>query len=344
MAGCFLLLACIWLYYGTANPEWLPVAFLSLYAVFFLFTGVSQLYANTLQGKLIRPNRQGRLMSLSTSLGSVLAITFAALLLGRWLAIPRRDGEPGGGFAYIFAFSGVSFVIAALLGLLVREPADAHGQGRLRFVEHFRAAARILRTDRNFRSLVLVAMLFSTNMIVMPHYQALARVRLDLALGSLVTWVVVQNAATGVYGVLAGTLADRRGNLAALRYLLFGTAAMPLVAIGLAALGPSVGGPLYWIVFALFGMMPITLRVLTNLTLELAPHAEHARYLSTVSLAMAMPFVLSPLVGWLVDLTSFEAVFVAAALVIGTAALLTSRVAEPRAFRKLDASTLPWAQ
>lgn len=344
MAACFLLLAAIWFVFGAADPVWLTWVFLSLYAVFFVFTGLSQLASNTLQGKLIRANRRGRLMTLATTVGAVLAIGFAWVLLRRWMAIPRSDGSPGGGFAYIFAFSGVAFVLASLLVLLVREPADENGAGRIRLSDHFREAARILRIDHNFRRLVLVAMLFSTNMIIMPHYQALARVRLELTLGSLVAWVVIQNAATAIYSLFAGLTADGRGNLVVFRCLLFGTASMPLVAIGLAALGPAVGGQLYWIVFALFGMLPITLRVLTNLTLEIAPVTEHPRYLSTLSLAMAVPFVLSPLVGWLVDLTSFEAVFATAALVIATAGLLTFRVQEPRIIRKLDSDSELWAQ
>ena len=330
MALCFLLLAAIWFVFGSENPAWLPTAFLTIYAVFFVFTGVAHLSSNTLQGKLIRANRRGRLMSLSASVGAVLAIGFAYVLLRPWIEIPRSDGKPGGGFAYIFAFSGVAFVIPAGLILLAREPADKIRDAKQRFSEHLWGAAHIIRRDRNFRRLVVVAMLFSTNMIIMPHYQALGRERLGLALDSLVLWVMVQNAATGIYSLIAGTAADRRGNLVVLRYLLLATAAMPVVAIGIAALRPDVGGPLYWIVFALFGMLPVTLRILTNFTLELAPPSDHPRYLAALSLAMALPFVFSPLVGWLVDLTSFEVVFVAAALVIGTAGLLTFRLDEPR--------------
>ena len=330
MAVCFLWLSAIWFAYGSENPTWLPAAFLVSYAVFFVFTGIAQLSSNTLQGKLIRPHRRGRLMSLSASVGAVLAIGFAWWLLGPWLKIPRADGQPGGGFAYIFAFTGVAFVISAVLVLVARERPDHGRKAKRAFREHLRGAVDILRSDRNFRGLVVVAMPFSTNMIVMPHYQALGRERLGLTLGSLVVWVIVQNAATGFYSVIAGTIADRRGNLVVLRYVLLATAAMPLVAIGIAALGPTVGGRLYWIVFVMFGMLPITLRILTNFTLELAPQAEHPRYLAALSLAMAVPFVLAPAVGWLVDLTSFEVVFVAAALVIGTGGLLTSRLEEPR--------------
>jgi hypothetical protein len=130
MAACFLILSGIWFVHGTDNPPWLPTAFLTLYTVFFAFVGTAHLSANTLQGKLTRPMRRARLMSLSASVGSVLAIGFALWLLRGWLQIPRADGQPGGGFAYIFAFSGVAFVISSLLVLLVREPRDARGDGQ----------------------------------------------------------------------------------------------------------------------------------------------------------------------------------------------------------------------
>jgi hypothetical protein len=43
-----------------------------------------------------------------------------------------------------------------------------------------------------------------------------------------------------------------------------------------------------------------------------------------------VPFLLSPLVGWLVDLAGFEVVFFSAMGLIGLSGLLTFRLEEPR--------------
>jgi hypothetical protein len=49
-----------------------------------------------------------------------------------------------------------------------------------------------------------------------------------------------------------------------------------------------------------------------------------------MNLCFAAPIFLSPLVGWLVDLTSFELVFIGAAVLMGLCVLLTFALDEPR--------------
>ncbi len=57
-----------------------------------------------------------------------------------------------------------------------------------------------------------VAMLFGTSMILFPHYQALGLEQWDLPLHNLVPWLIVQNAGVALFSLVAGPLADRRGN------------------------------------------------------------------------------------------------------------------------------------
>jgi predicted MFS family arabinose efflux permease len=77
-------------------------------------------------------------------------------------------------------------------------------------------------------------------------------------------------------------------------------------------------------------MQPVTFKTFTNYTLELVEPARHPRYLSTLTICLAAPFVLSLPVGWLVGRLGYEPVFLAVAALIGLAALLTLRMSEPR--------------
>ena len=87
-AAPFLVLA--WLFgRGPSSSAWLPVSFLILYGIFFGFAGLSQIVVGTLQGKLIRARRRGRLLALSTFGGSVPAVFLAWWLLPGWLEAPR---------------------------------------------------------------------------------------------------------------------------------------------------------------------------------------------------------------------------------------------------------------
>ena len=51
----------------------------------------------------------------------------------------------------------------------------------------------------------------------------------------------------------------------------------------------------------LLGLTPVTAKTVMNYTLELAPPAEHPKYLSTMQLAFLVPFVFSPVAGAVIN-------------------------------------------
>ena len=112
---------------------------------------------------------------------------------------------------------------------------------RTRGVTHvFRAAWQTLAEDSNFRRLALVSALFSTTLVLFPHYQALARERLGLGTPWLVWWVVAQNAGTALFSLLTGPIADSYGNRLALRIVTLLIVAGPLAALA-AIYWPEIG-------------------------------------------------------------------------------------------------------
>jgi predicted MFS family arabinose efflux permease len=323
MGLVFLALSAMWSWFGGAAVGWLPAAFLALYALFFVCTGLGQLANGTLQGKLVRTRRRGSLLMVSTTVGAALAMSAAWLLLGDWLAL-----DPPG-FQYVFAFTGALFLVSAVLASRLSERADHHTEAPVALREIFKSAGRILRDDRRFRRLALVGVLFSSVLLLFPHYQAMARERMGMGLDHLMLWVVVQNAGTGLFSTIAGPLADRRGNRLVLRLVTFGSAATPVLAVVLSA-SPTNGRLWFWLVFVSIGLTPIMFKVMTNYTLEISAKEDHPRYLSTLSLCIAAPFCFSPLVGWLIDATSFELVMLVGATLILLGGLLTFWLDEPR--------------
>jgi len=353
------------------HARWMAVVFLLLYAVFFSIYGLYQLSFGTVQGKLVRPTRRGLLLLISAFWGALPAMALAIWLMPGWLEMARTGevsaphGSPGhvageqnesaeglipnsgeagsrpnggAGFGSIFGFTAVCFLLAGLLATLLAEPPDAEsrasGQNAL---ESLSDTWRALRMDRNLRRLVWVVMLFGAGLIVFPHYQAMARERLGLGGGHLVWWIVTQNAAVGVVGLLVGPLADHYGNRLTMRLLIFGAACPPLLAVWLAGLPDQAGPRLFWVVFIPMGLTVPTLRVVFNYTLEICRAEEHPRYLSTVSLCLAVPLLLSPVAGWLVDLVGYEVVFLTATGLVVLGGLLTFRLEEPRFARPAPA-------
>jgi len=337
MAACFGGLAVAWPALAATRPDLLAVLFLVLYALFSATNGLNQLVLAALHGKLIAPGHRGRAMVVSVAVGSVLAIVAAALLLGPWLG--QADGFPK-----IFAATAAFFALAAVAPVFLDEPADAvppapadgpapAGAAVLpaRMARGLAAWRRTLVADRPLVRLCAVAACFSAVLMLFPHYQAFARDRLGSRTASLLTWVLVQNAATGIVSLVAGPLSDRRGTRIVLVWLVALSAATPLVVAALSLLPHAVAVEWFWTVYVPLGLNPISLKIFTNYALELAPTpAEHPRYVSIVGAALAVPFVVSPLVGVGVDRLGFRPVFVAGAAVIAAGAVLALGLPEPR--------------
>ena len=332
MAGCFAVLAAAWGPFEARRPDLLAVLFLVLYALFSATNGLNQLVAASLQGKLVPPGHRGRAMVVSVTVGSAAAIVAALVLLGPWLGTP-------GGFPRIFAATAAFFALSAVIPPLLDEPPDAvppatvaPTSGILAGLRHAVADwQRTLAADPALVRLAVVAACFSAVIMLFPHYQAFARDRLGSAIGSLLTWVVVQNAATAAASVVAGPASDRRGTRGVLVGLVALSALTPLVVTALSLVPREVAVDWFWIVYLPLGLNPISLKLFTNYALELAPTAaEHPRYVSVVGAALAAPFVLSPLVGWAVDAIGFRPVFVAGAAVIAAGAIVAAGLPEPR--------------
>jgi hypothetical protein len=313
------------------HPLLLAAIYLILYAVFAISNGLNLLVLATLQGKLIPVASRGRLMLLNTTVGSVLAIAAAVILLGPWL----EAGESA--FPKIFWATAVFFAVAAFVPMLIDEPATMPEQPSRSVPASsgpggaIRAWRAILTADAGLARLCLVAMFFSVALFLFPHYQAFARDRLGTRLPSLLGWVVVQNVATGIASVVAGPATDRRGTRIVLVSLLACTATTPLLVVGLSLLPHNTAGSLFWLVYVPLGINPILMRTFSNAALELAPDlVSQPRYVSLVGVALAAPFVVSPAVGYLVDVVGFRPVFLSGAAVIGIGVILAIGLPEPR--------------
>ena len=310
---------------GGAGLAW--PSFLALYLLFWCFAGINLLAIGTLQGKLIRPERRGRLITASVVGGVVPAVGFAWWLLPGWLDGPSPD------YGRIFFFTGSCLGLAALVALLLQERRDEALPRRGGLQEQVRGAWEILRSQPDFRRAVGVAAIFSSSIMIFPHYQALAREELGLDGIHWMTWLVAQNVSMGVMSLVAGPMADRLGNRIVLRILIFASAGIPLLAIALTHLDRDMARGLFLWVFAGIGLVPLGFRVITNYLLEISPDDDHARYLSISQLCTAASFLASPLFGLLIDLTSFEVVFALEAALLVLGGVLTFRLIEPRRAR-----------
>ena len=328
MGSLFLGLALIWHYYGSHPGPWTRFAFLLLYGLFFIFVGINNLAFNTLQGKLVPFQYRGRLMLFSNVVGGVLAIAIAWFLLQRWL------NDSSGKFVYIFAFTGICFWIASLLTILLAEDHDHHDKSSPShpFVAQF---FHILKTDRQFRYLAVIAGCFGCSMVLFPHYQALYRDTLEtsarsFSLREMISWVALQNAGTVGFSVVSGLLADRLGNRFVLRGLMSLITLVPVLAIILAG-HPELARRYFFIVFIILGATPVVIRMMNHFVLELVPAPDHPRYLSCLSLSIALPVIAgSQIIGILLPIVGFMPLFLGVSGLVLVGTIFTLLIGEPR--------------
>jgi MFS family permease len=328
MALPFLILAGVWSWLDNRSQPWLVVLFLVLYFVFFAATGLNQLVDGTLQGKLIRPARRGRLLGIAGVIGAAGAVSAAWFLLRPWIQLPNYDG-----FVYIFLFNGSAYVIAGLMANLCYEQPDpqlAKHSTQPPWWTPFVRAWQTFRDDQRFRRAALVATLFMSGLLLFPHYQSMARELLGTSSIDIIWWVIAQNISVGLLSPFFGGIADRYGNRIALRIAAFMAALTPLTAVLLASSWFPFGRQWFWITYVFLGVTPVTMKTIANYTLELVPRDKHPQYLSTMTICYTIPFLLSPLLGVVIDLIPWQLPFLVISGTIAVGGLLTFRMAEPR--------------
>lgn len=333
MALPFLILAVVWWWLDDRSQLWLVGLFLLLYFIFFSATGLNQLVDGTLQGKLIRPIRRGRLLGIAGMIGSAGAVCAALLLLRPWIQLPNQDG-----FIFIFLFNGTAYVIAGLMANLCYELPDAATKApevRPPWWSPFVRAWETYRDDHRFRRAAAMAALFMSGLLLFPHYQALARSAHNSSDIDMVWWVIAQNLSLGVLSPIFGMIADRRGNRLALRIAAFLAALTPLIAVTVSTPGFPFGRELFPVTYVFLGITPVTMKTISNYTLELVPREKHPQYLSTMTICYTVPFLLSPLLGAVMDYIPWQIPFIAVSFTIACGGILTFFMAEPRHDRPL---------
>ena len=331
--------ALIWTGLDDASNRGLAqLLFMILYAVFFSCVGLNQLALSTLIGKLLPVRRRGALMLIANTRGSILSIACAAVLLRFWLtgSVARFD--------LIFGTAAACFLLATVFAQLIREPTgetgDAHESpqephagssgSRLRFVEMVRGVWQAGHESRPFRSVLAISALYGLTMSLFPHYQNLALTRMGCSYDNLLWWMIAQNLGVALFSIPAGKLADRFGNRLVLRIVLFLLALAPFLAIVLVRLGPSWSWG-FIVIYFLLGLTPITMRVMSNISLEYCQPHDHSRFLSAQSLSLALPVLFtSSLVGLALDRFGHETIFIGGTACMALSWLLSIAMREPR--------------
>jgi len=267
------------------------------------------------------------------------ATAVAVFMVGfvvRWMLGPGGPGFPRE-YTILFSLTAVFLTFSIIGCWLVREPIRPVLDRPQSVREVLLGAIPLLRENRAFRSLVLVALLGFGMSYAAPFYMVYAKQELHVRDELAGVYIWAATAGSALASLWWGHLNDRRGPRAVVRGAAVLIAVTPLLALSFlpaiaaaSSVLPALHCALPYLfssVFFISGTMAgATWMGSTNYLFDLASHPERPRYIALLNLLTA-PGALAPLlIGWLLNYLAFPLVFALMAAFGGAAALIALRM------------------
>lgn len=310
--------------HGFVGQQAAAVLFLVIYFGFSAGYGLYQVAFNTVQGKLIRPDYRGRLMSYSTFWGTIPAVLVSFAVLRVWLSGQSPHYER------VFLSGACLFALSGFLCLLLRESDQDEALWGEASRSLWRPFFDVLRSRPGLRALCLVGMIYSFSLALVPHYQAFARERLHIPPEQQYLWVIAQSASVGIFSVAVGWLADRYGNRLTFSLLVFGSVLTPAWCLFMLHFSQGLAEATIWLTFVTLAFTTLAPRMAVNYALEMVPAEEHAVATAAFQLGVTLPLLASPLWGWLIERWGFEGLLRTGILLTAIAGVMSTFLPEPR--------------
>jgi len=322
------------------NPSgWFVWVFPALYFMYCSAGGVGGVAFMDVVAKTVPPTRRGFFWGLRGFFAGILGIAS-----GFYVRHMLGDSGPGFPTSYALLFcTAVPFITAAFLAFAaIEEPVTTEGRPRTPFRQYLAEGMAIFRDDRNYRLLFYSRALISLATMGQVVFIPYAIKALGLAEAIVGVLVMVATAFALPTNFLWSRIADRSGNRLLLLtaiggYLLAPPLALasyyvPAVPLNLPGLGPT---DLRGVVFIAAFVLAVTMSRgywmgAMNYLLEISPEDRRPSYQAFVSVLSA-PFTLVPvLAGWVAQVATFRATFVASGAFTLCMLLVIHRLGEPR--------------
>ena len=318
---------------GGRAPTLILVAFFAGLVLFMGTDGLAAVAWFDVFSKSVPAERRGRVVGAS-QIASGIAGVGVGWLVGRILG---TDGPPfPTNYALLFFLCGFSLLISWLALNFLREPVLKPASGPREGGNFLRRLMSVLRTDRQFRQVTIVRLLFGLGGIATPFYMVYGTNVLRLPPETVGLATSAQVLGGILAGVGLGYIQERWGSRLV---ILCSTAlglGMPLLALltqVLAFQGAalSILTAVYASIFVTVGLVNSSIMLgFINFVMELAPPHDNPTYMG-LSNALTGLLLLNPMVGgWVLEVTSYTVLFALAAAGAGLSLALAFGLREPR--------------
>ncbi|UCH35611.1 MAG: MFS transporter [Armatimonadota bacterium] len=314
------------------RPHLVLAVLLAVHFLFFLSDGMTGVPWTDIGAKTIPPRLRGRFFGTMQLVAGTLSV-LAGVAVRRILDDPRlpypRD------YALLFTIQFALIMVSWVFLALIREPVRPVRAERRGLRRMLRDAPGLLAGNPQFLRLIMVMALVGVGSLAVPFYAVYATEKLGVAEAMAGFFISAQMAGGIVSSMVWGLLSDRRGSKRVVQGTTICSLGTPLVALlvplVLARHTPGALAYGYALTFFLLGAtFNGTWIGPTNFVLELVGDEERPSYVALLY-AMSAPLVLLPIIGgWLIRVTSYQVVFVIAALCGAIAVGATAWLREPR--------------
>jgi MFS family permease len=328
----FLIAALAILYLAVPNPTLTATIFLVGFGIFSVCDGISSVPWFDLFSKAVPPWRRGRFIGTTQVISAIITIG-----VGGIVAYILSDRSP---FQYPANYAALFFATAAFLGISllftisIREVPSEAEAAKLTLRDYLRELKGIWKGDRDFRLITGIRVLLGLAALSTPFYTVYAINVKGVSMGTVGWFLSAQIAGGFVYSIIGGYLLERYGgrlttNVEAILVLM-----PPLLGI---VAGYSVPGESPWftavyvLLFVFLGAMNNSFMLgHMNYLLEMSPEEKRPIYIGLSNTLTGYIVVVPLLGGVLVNLVSYEPLYILTALCLAPTLALTLRLSEPR--------------
>ncbi len=342
-----LVLFVIWLLVGGARYPALTLALLLLALMLFRVTDALVALAYwDLFGRAVPADRRGRLFGIgqvATGLAAVGASVIIQQLLGA-----RGPGFPLN-YALVFGLACLCFAVSTVgTALIVELPeaADVEATPPLSLGAFLPQLGRLWRADPRFNRITLVRVLSGLGALATTFYVVYATDVLRLPPAAVGLFAGTATVGAVLAGLLLGPVADRYGSHRVVQAVTWAQFLVPVIALlcHLGVFGAAVN-LVYPLLYVLLGVFEGSFMLgFNNFILGIAPPGQRPAYMGLTNTFAGLLIVVPLLGGYLLEVTSYPVLFVAAAIGTLAAAVLALGLPHPNSLAPaLDPAAQPLA-
>ncbi len=302
---------------ATTRPRAAITLFFILLTMYIVFDASGSLPWFDLVSHSLPPVSRTRLFGLGQFFGGgagvVVGIIVAGILADTRLAFP-------GNYALLFTIACSLLALEVFVVSRVRVSRPEKRGVRVPLAAFLPRLADIVRRDRRYRKLLAIRLVVGASGLATPFYIICALDRLGLGQASVGIFTAAQVAGGVACAPLITLLAERRGIAAVIRVASGLGVSLPLMALGMLAIGPSLPAGL---LLALFGLVFVVMGAMTNAVaagftnylLDISPAEERTTYVGFANTFNGLILVMPLVGGWILAQFSWVALFCVTAAV-----------------------------